>query len=436
MKSIILLILYSAGWMIAIGRAFWLISDTKISRDIYLKAFSWIVFCIPMGKLILFSVPGLLGFKISFLLWSLMALVSVVMWMSFGVVRVRYFLIIVAVMFFPIFSLIVRGELSGLLVYTADEQTDSLLARVISLAILVLLAVHTVYFSNRGHFRYLVRSFVDGIVAAACVGVFIFVCVYLGVIGVDDLAPISADTHIVDIVYRFNPGGNVNEFGLLAIYGLFLFRIGYPETTRRHSAIVMGLLYFGLFFSLTRAAWIAYAGALIVMASVGKESRKFVFLGVTIFAVLVGLIYQINDDFAQIVSSRFALEGGASGDERIEKVTAAFLSGNTPMVEMLFGHGWATNLYLHSVPLQLAYETGVVGYLFLSLLYCLIGLQLILRSKTSMSVITLPLLGCWVAFSIDSSLHHTIYHMQTWFVLGLEIFAIFEVKKNRMGVPG
>jgi O-antigen ligase len=189
------------------------------------------------------------------------------------------------------------------------------------------------------------------------------------------------------------------------------------------------LLIFALFFSLTRAAWLAYGGALIAMAIVSKQGRKFMMLAVLAFAALVFMVYQLGGNFANIVVSRFALEGGASGSERLDKVADAFISNGASFLQITVGHGWATNLYLHSVPLQLIYEIGVVGFLIISGVMFWAMFKLFLRARRNVPG-ALPILGCLMAFSICSGFHHTLYHMQTWFIVGLTLYIAFSEKSS------
>ena len=95
-----------------------------------------------------------------------------------------------------------------------------------------------------------------------------------------------------------------------------------------------------------------------------------------------------------------------------------------PIWRTIFGHGWATNLYLHSVPLQLIYEIGIAGYLLTSGAMAWALVKLIIRSRREVPG-ALSLLGCLTAFCITSALHHTLYHMQTWLIVGLTTYIAF-----------
>lgn len=428
MTGLALLLIYPLGWMAAIQsfvKIFYYFPDKTYSlSDRFLL---WIVFLVPMGKLVYFNVPGLMGFKFSFFVWALACMAYFGSWLAlkrFGMFRFQIFLLF---LFFPIFSLILQGNISELVYYSGDEQSDSLGARLVALVFLMIFSAAIYDLCRRHGFEIVVRFFIHGVITATIVGCFIFFLVLTGVIGVPDLMPISADTHIVDIVYRFNPGGNVNEFGFIAIYALLMMQMGYPSMSRIKQYTLYGLLLFALFFSLTRAAWLAYAGALVLMSAVSGQGRKLLILGTVSFAMIVLIVYQLGDEFSNIVVTRFAVEGGASGDERLEKATEAFLSNEVSILQIIFGHGWATNLYLHSVPLQLIYEIGIAGFLLTSSAMGWAIIKLIVRVRRNLPG-ALPLLGCLTAFAIGSAFHHTIYHMQTWFVVGLILYIAFSPK--------
>ncbi len=385
----------------------------------------WIIYLVPLGKLVYFNIPGLSGFKFSFLIWSITCLFICGFWLA-GLKRSSYqrFMVFFVFLLFPILSLIFRGNFDELLYYSGDEQNDSLGARLAALIFLMMFSTAVFDLCCRHGLEVVMRAFVDGVTTATLVGCVIFALVFAGVIGVLDLEPISADTHIVDNIYRFNPGGNVNEFGLIAIYALFMLKIAYPAVSRIKLFATSGLFLFALFFSLTRAAWLSYAGALVAMAVVSGRGRKLLFYAVLSFAVMIFIVYNINDEFANIVVSRLAFEGGASGDDRLDKVDAAFFTNNVSILQLFFGHGWATNLYMHSVPLQLIYEIGIAGYMLASIAMALAIFKLIIRSRREVPG-ALSLFGCLIAFCIDSVLHHTLYHMQTWFIIGLILYVGF-----------
>lgn len=425
MASIVLFFLYPAGWVIAIIRFikiffFGQAKELSLSDRLLL----WIVFLVPLGKLVYFNIPGLMGFKFSFFVWALACVAYLGSWLAFKRFGIFRFQIFFLFLFFPIISLILRGNIGDLVYYSGDEQNDSLGARLVTLVFLMMFSTAIYDLCRRHGYEIVLRFFINGVVTATVVGCIIFLLVFSGVIGVPELEPISADTHIVNIVYRFNPGSNVNEFGFIAIYALLLMGVGYPAISRIMQYTVYGLLLFALFFSLTRAAWLGYAGALVLMAAVSGRGRKILILGAVSFAIVVLIAYLLGDEFSNIVLSRFALEGGASGDERLEKVADAFLSNQVSIFQIIFGHGWATKLYLHSVPLQLIYEIGIAGFLLTSSAMGWAIIKLIIRARRNLPG-ALPLLGCLTAFAIGSVFHHTIYHMQTWFIIGLILYIAF-----------
>jgi hypothetical protein len=414
--------LYSIGWLSALWRLGVYLKQDTFDFGLKERLFCWLVFCIPMGKLLYFHFSGLIGLKITFVVWTLIGGFACFWSLCLKRIKLSALLLFCALLFFPVLSLGFLADPWSLIAYTADGQTDSLLARLISLSALVLFMLYVWHFCSTFGVQPLLKAFMDGMIVASIIGVFIFVLVYSGQVGVDELLAISADTHIVSLVYRFNPGANVNEFGILAAYALLLVRFSYPGISGKKLSCIYFLLTFALFFSLTRAAWLAYLFALLLGALIGGKGRFYILLGLTLAPLFVWLVYLINDDFAQLVSSRIALDGGASGDERIEKVMTAFFSGDLSVWNYVFGNGWATNLYMHSVPLQLLYEVGVVGFLFLSMLMFWMLLRLLMRAIVWKDAAVTATFSCVSAFAFFSAFHHTVYHMQTWFILGLGLF--------------
>lgn len=422
----LLLFLYSLGWIIAITRLL------KINYGAPTKALPildrlllWVIYLVPLGKLVYFHVPGLIGFKLVFLIWSIICLLFLGYLFSTKRSGFHRLTVLTIFLFFPFLSLMLRGNFAELIYYSADNQVDSLGARFIALMFLMIFSIAIFDLSLRRGIELVLRFFLDGVMMALFIGIIIFALVFMGMIGVADLEPLSADTHIVGSIYRFNPGGNVNEFGLIAIYGLLWARFAYPFASKFKQFAIYGLLIFALFFSLTRAAWLAYAGSLIVMALVSGHGRKLLFVGASSFAIFTYFIYQLNNELANIVVSRFSFDGGPSGEERLNKIASAFsFNAELNWLELLFGKGWATNLYLHSVPLQLIYEIGILGFLLITGTLVWTFFKLVMRARQKVPG-ALESLGCLVAYCIFSSFHHTLYHMQTWFILGLILYIAY-----------
>jgi hypothetical protein len=137
------------------------------------------------------------------------------------------------------------------------------------------------------------------------------------------------------------------------------------------------------------------------------------------FLCVFVIVYNVRSDFAELVASRIALEGGASGLERIEKFETAYQEIIRSWWYVFFGLGWATNLYLHSVPLQLMYEVGLVGTLFFFVFFVFILLSFLIKCKHLDPKVAVAVFGCMVVMLVACLFHHTLYHLQTWLVVGL-----------------
>jgi hypothetical protein len=434
-----LLVLYSIGWVIALFKMAQIIRAKDMQMRTFDKAFLWIVFCIPMGKLVFFNVPGLMGFKFSFLAWSIFVLLLV--FISPDSIKIHWseLLLFTALVLFPVISLFSRLELGGLFYYSGDGQRDSILARLVSYMLFIAFSFYTSYFIRNYGFEELFRHFLEGVFCASIVGVVFFVMVYYGYLTVNDLRPISADTHIVFLhkggdvmvkMYRFNPGGNVDEFGALSACALFMSMALSGLYKKSFSYFMNLIFFFALVFSLTRAAWLAYLAGIAALFFLVPEKRKQIFISFCLLILVVFIVSVYSESVGSIVQQRTAIALGPGGEERIVKYLSAWntLTGN--WWNILFGMGWATNLYMHSVPLQLFYETGVVGTLFFAIIGSIIAFLLLQQWAKVPEKLKIILAGIVPVLLVISLLNHTLYLMQTWFVMGVVFSQIFYDKNS------
>ncbi len=268
----------------------------------------------------------------------------------------------------------------------------------------------------------LINSFLQSTVVATLLGVVIFAGVWVRALDVVDLTPISVDTHIVDNFYRFNPGANVNEFGVLAGYAIFFVQyraIGHRMTLK--DLALISLFGAALFASLTRGAWVAFTLATVLYSLYSARRLKRLAIVGGLTALAIATLSLVNENVALIIDTRFSMDLGAGGEERLEKFQWAihgFL--NDSWLQFLIGHGWATNLYAHSIFFQLIYEVGVIGFLIFMILLLapivLCSIRAVTNPRFSVQRQLLSAMGLFLV--VVAMLHHTMYHVQTWLVFG------------------
>lgn len=371
---------------------------------------------IPIGKLFYFPVPGMYGLKFAFIFGSIVAF----FWFIFiGVNRNTNILLLTVL--FPVLSLLYIENYDWIFLYqlTLDQKESSLL-RLVSFISLVLYCavIYTSILRNKLIYVKLADYYVMGTFLASVVGVFIFYFVSKGRLTSEDLDPISAGVHIVSlgsiIFYRFNPGANVNEFSVILAYAMFL--MPFTSFSKKNKLWLVALFLLLEFATLTRATWLGLIlSSFIAMFFLSglKRNLNFLLISIISFIVVLALVYSNSEDFRFLIDSRMSMDIGASGHERLDKFGYVFERLGQNDFRFLFGYGWATNMYVHSVYLQLAYEIGVLGLiLFIASIFLFIRNAFFLNK----GVFKASFIACIFLIIIVSSMHHVLYHMQTWFV--------------------
>ena len=430
--------IYTSGFLFAIIFLFAILLARK-DLPFQDKLLLFSVSLIPLGKLIYLPIPGFYGLKVPFLVTSLVSLY----WIARHKLKVNIAILFVPAIFAGM-SLAWLEDPSWLFLYAYRERagitgltgtTESVLLRVVSF-VLLLLYCSSVYSCLRQrplNTYVFARYFIYGTLASSFVGSIFFTQVWQGNFSVEDLAPISVDSHIVGNFYRFNPGANVNEFSMILAFAMILLafsRFSYFKTR-------LFLLIFVLceFATLTRGSWIALIVAYLVGQLFNRKSSTMLVRGSALavfLMVMLAFLYSFSPEMQQIIESRTALELGASGEERIEKFSYVFDRVVDSPFRLLFGYGWATNLYVHSVYLQVLYEIGLVG-----LIVFLSSIMLFLRNVINMAVgpHKAALVGVCVFIAVVAATQHNLYHTQTWLMIGFAA-AVSASAVGRRYLPG
>lgn len=410
----LLYILGYLGFLFLFVKAFF---NRRLNLDIFEKSLLFSVALIPLGKLVYMPISGFSGLKFSFLFATLTAL----FWVLFRGVR-KDQLILLVPLIIPLLSILYIENHDWILFYQLNEsQKESSLVRLITITILLVYSavVYSALVENKKLIGLFSEYFILGTIVATYIGVFIAFFVYQGVFTEIDLDPISAGVHIVNIsgipFYRFNPGANVNEFSMILAFAIFL--IPFTDFTKNKKFILVLIFLLFEFATLTRASWLALMIALSISLFLIPNSKIIVrsMLSLFVFLLIFVVLVILSDEVRYLVESRLSLDIGASGHERLEKFEYVFNRVSESIFRLLFGFGWATNMYVHNIYLQLLYEIGIVGLtaFIISILFNLRHLFFIKKSLLKASLFSMV-----IFISIVSFMHHNLYHIQTWFILG------------------
>jgi hypothetical protein len=424
-----LLALYLAGTMIAI---ILLIKHLFLSNEPLLVR--WLLFSVaivPLGKLIYFPLPGFVGLKVAFLVSMLVGIIGI----FYGKISSSS-LTPLYIMILPIASILWLEDPEWFFLHNFyPGQTDSVGLRLLVLASLICYFILvSEYIKRYPKLVYgIARAFVSGTLYASSVGVVIAVGIWNGLWSAEDIFPISVDTHVADTdgggFYRFNPGANVNEFSMIIAFAIFLIRFAeYPRTT---SSFLFCLLILFEFATLTRGSWIALLLAFFVgWLGSNRLIRNFIFMFLSSIIILgiFAALYSYNDSLRYLIDSRTTFEIGASGEERLVLFKNVFDRVFESPFKLLFGYGWATNMYVHNVYLQILYELGSLGFMAMLALCFNMFYRITLvdqgSKKESMFAIV-------VFISVAALTHHTFYHVQTWLMLGFVFGLLGITRKTR-----
>ena len=429
--------LYASGSLIALYLTFSIFAYKNIPKISRLVLIS--VAILPLGKLIYLPIQGFMGLKFQFIFSSIVGL----LWFIFKGFN-RNMLIILLPISISLLSIIFLEDYSQLFFYRYIELAgidegnytggrESVLFRFLSLCTLLIYAacIFSFILENKTNSYLVAKYFVNGVFLASLVGVIIFIQVWLGNISVIDLAPISADSHVVGSFYRFNPGANVNEFSMLIAFAIFL--LPFCRFNKKEFSFYLFFFILCQFAGLTRSSYIGLLlGILFGIFFANKPTRIFWYLSIfTFFTVFIfSILYAYVPEIKLLIDTRFAFDIGISGNERLDKFSYVFSEAGSSAFRFMFGFGWATNLYVHNVYLQLLYEVGMVGLLaFITLFIYLVKDVFKLKpslEKSSLAAM-IAFIGCSAFFQ------HTLYHTQTWlilgFIAGVSKFVIYEYRK-------
>ena len=430
--------IYFSGGFFAIYSFYLIFSNRKYHLPEKLLLFS--VSIIPLGKLIYLPVPsGFYGLKFQFLMSIIVSLI----WITLRGLSNRAVILLVLTCIAGMslgwledprwLGLYSYVEKAG---YGAGQETgtsDSAALRILAFSFLVMYSasIATALKRNEELLVSMSHHFVIGTIVSSIIGSIIFICVWNGLVSIQDLLPISVDLHIIESennFYRFNPGANVNEFSMILTFALIL--LFFVKWNNRIKFLVILFLSFCLLATLTRSSWLGIVVALSIGFITGSKNKKYIYklLGLFIFiSFVIFSFYLFSDLFKYLIETRFAMNIGDSGEERLIKYNFVFNRLFENHFRLLFGYGWSSNLYVHSVFLQLLYEIGFIGFLLFFIIFYFYFKGIFLIPPGHYKIVLISLI---VFIIISASMQHSLYHVQTWFILGLISGCISFLKKN------
>ena len=423
--ELLLTLIYLSGTVVAVIMLWVIFQSRRYHLPDKLLLFS--IGITPLGKLVYLPIPGFYGLKVTFIV----SIFSGIVWFVIRGFshRAAKLLILCCVAGISLgwledpnwLGLYKYVEKAGFDAGNETGTTESAALRLLAFAFLILYSgsVSTAAKRQAELLSVMASYFVVSTIAASIIGVAIFIGVWFGSFTVEDLAPISVDSHILEgqvNFYRFNPGSNVNEFSMILAFAIFLL---FFVTWRSWLVILVGSFFsLCMIATLTRSSWIGIVLGLsfaVLIASKNRSHFYAVTIGYAMLVLCVVTLYSISDDLRSLIDTRLAFDIGVSGDERLEKYSYVINRLSNDPLRLLFGYGWSTNLYVHSVFFQLLYEIGAVGTLifFTVVAYFCRGLF-----STPAGRYKIAIISALVFIAISAAMHHTLYHVQTWFMLG------------------
>jgi hypothetical protein len=396
---------------------------------------------VPLGKLFYIPFTGLVSVTAAFIFTTII---------GGGTLLVSFIKGVPRYVFVPFMS-IIPALLSIIFLYAPSQSmfvqasanaasAGSPLLRIVSIFFTsVYCAWVVIYVSQRKNgYKLLAKYYVMGTLFATLVGVFIAYGIFFGILDKPDLMPVAVeDIHMAGRIYRFNPGASVNEFGEIIGYAIFMLRWTGWTTTRKMVAAIVLIL--ALFFSLTRGAWLGMVvGYLAYAAFSSRAQRKNILLAAAGVIVVLLAVVLSSDELTFLLVSRTSFGYSPGSDDRLNTASAVFDAITRTPVRMLFGYGWAADIfspnygfdrigYIHSVPLMFLFDTGAVGVAFCCAIFFAFGRFAYANIRKDLDIYA----GLIVFMFIVSTVEHIFFHVQTWLIFGLLIGLAFKAAEER-----
>lgn len=231
--------------------------------------------------------------------------------------------------------------------------------------------------------------------------------------------------------------GGPNGFGVfVALSLLLIFIIRFTKIrqifSERSSGLFLLLTFaigvFALIYSFSRAGWVVFAIGVTIFVYYLKLKRFVLYIGLAMFFLLpIFLVISGGSVVENVMRKTFSGEEASSAD-RLNN----FVYGLNEVFISPFGHGLGTtnnqypesiDFFAESATINIIYEIGIFGYLFLLVIFILLGTKsYFMRIKYA-----LPLLSFAVLFStffislVSVNTYGMPYILLSWVYIGLGI---------------
>lgn len=205
-------------------------------------------------------------------------------------------------------------------------------------------------------------------------------------------------------------------------------------------SFILGLYAFILTFS--RGPWISYLLALLIILWLAKDRKPLNWLiygSVCLFAVLVMIlkIYPLTPEpvverarllpiynviFGEFSEYKLKEYKGELDDSSLDRLGRWRASTQKFLSHPVIGNGWASDPAVHSVPLQILSESGIVGmgaFLFFSVSLLLRLLKSIRISSGEARSVAIGVMAALIGYTSYLMTDIGLYQIQTWFLVGL-----------------
>ena len=384
---------------------------------------------IPIGKLFYLPIPGLVSVKAAFIFTSVVGGTSLLLSFIKGAQRFALLPFIFCIPALLSLIFLYPPSQASFVAAPADvAEGGSTLLRLISVFLTSAYCSYTIVYvsKNDGAERDIATYYIVATLFATVIGAFIFYGIFFGQLSRADVVPVSVqEVHIVGRLFRFNPGANVNEFGQIVGYALLMLRWTGWRTHWKLLAAVLLLIAETL--SLTRGAWVGLVVAYLLYAvfTDSKQRTRLIVTGGLAFALVlvVALNWHLLD---AVLASRTSLGASAGGNARLVTASAVIQALTSSPLRLFFGFGWSADIfsssfgfgdisYIHSVPLMMLFDTGIVGVAICLVAFVAIGRFVYANIRQDFDII----IGLMSFMFTVSLFEHNFFHVQTWLIVGL-----------------
>lgn len=339
--------------------------------------------------------------------------------------------------YLPIILLLGMSAIYSQLIYISSEDIGN--NSIVRFFLLLNLFLFTVFIGNKiRKVSYeekikCILIYLTGYFISCICGYVFFIGFYAGFFSLDFINNFQVLTQRAYGLLRFSPGSYPNEYGIVSSYSLSIItllllnknaiKIKNIYANRVFLTCFFFLALIALFLTTTRAAYIAYIFTVLYLCFDRKNIKKTVIRFIKIILIIGGIMYLVQNyiyDIFSIINIAFSslIDGDTTSSAyariySIEDSYQAFLDN----IFLGIGFGRAIIYNIHNVYIQLVFELGLIGMLFLGMYFLVVVYKLMILFKNNNEEILkdIAIIGLihvlWFATN-----NHNLNHHLTWFV--------------------